>query len=162
LFLSIFTIFMNNKFYFPASTEDEGAELWSSDGTTANTQLFMDINPGTDGSSAFFLPDFFGITNLQGLHTHLYNGKIFFEADDGTNGTELWITDGTVPGTMLVKDINTTGDALGNLTWFYSQSGLYFAASDGINGNELWKSDGTAGGTSMIIDLNPNTGDADP
>ena len=34
------------------------------------------------------------------------NGMAFFAADGGTNGTELWMSDGTETGTVLVKDIN--------------------------------------------------------
>ena len=32
-------------------------------------------------------------------------GKLFFTANDGKNGRELWKTDGTKAGTVLVKDI---------------------------------------------------------
>src|SRR5438876_992683 len=34
------------------------------------------------------------------------NGTLFFSANDGVNGTELWKSDGTDAGTVMVKDIN--------------------------------------------------------
>src|SRR5262245_30345972 len=52
--------------------------------------------------------------------------KIFFTADDGVHGRELWISDGTNVGTTLVRDINpgptdgrvTELTALGNQVFF--------------------------------------------
>jgi len=85
---------------------------------------------------------------------------IFFAADDGTYGNELWKTDGTYTGTMMVKDVNPTGSS--NPSWFTVVSGtVFFAAADGVHGDELWKSDGTITGTVMITDINPS-GDSRP
>ena len=34
------------------------------------------------------------------------NGTLFFAADDGSQPSELWKSDGTAAGTILVKDID--------------------------------------------------------
>jgi len=90
-------------------------------------------------------------------------GRWLFRADDGTTGTELWITDGTAAGTYLLKDINpglgwSSPDgfaALGN--------GLVlFQADDGTTGIELWITDGTTAGTQLLKDIRLGTGSSSP
>ena len=46
---------LNNKLLFSANDAIHGAELWSSDGTSANTSLVKDINPDASGSYPAFV-----------------------------------------------------------------------------------------------------------
>ena len=86
---------------------------------------------------------------------------MFFTADDGTRGTELWATDGTPAGTRLVEDIQP-GDASSAPEGLAAVGDtLYFSADDGTHGRELWRSDGTAAGTEMLVDLRSGGPDAD-
>lgn len=81
----------------------------------------------------------------------------YFSATDGTQGRELWATDGTTAGTRLVRDIRpgSGGSAPRSLTKVGNQ--LYFSADDGTHGRELWVSDGSRKGTHMVRDLASGT-----
>ncbi|QEC68510.1 T9SS type A sorting domain-containing protein [Panacibacter ginsenosidivorans] len=156
-----FAIYMQDKFYFTALNSTNGTELWNSDGTATGTTLFKDIQPGKKSSNAFVFPNITGITDYHQVHNNLYNGKIFMMADNGTNGNELWISDGTDGGTKMVKDVNPgTGAAFDFPAYYYTSKGLYFAADDGTNGTELFKSDGTD--ASMIKDINTGSESSNP
>ena len=66
-------------------------------------------------------------------------GRCIFRANDGTNGPELWKSDGTSAGTVLVKDIRPGASGANPLSLTNVNGTLYFRANDGTNGNELWK-----------------------
>ena len=93
-----------------------------------------------------------GLINVQ--------GNLYLVANDGVHGFELWKSDGTEAGTVMIKDIHPGADGskpridknavIGNE--------FFFAADDGTHGDELWKSDGTEEGTVMVKDINPIEG----
>jgi len=90
------------------------------------------------------------------------NGLLYFTAQGGGKGRELWRSDGTANGTWRVKDIHP--GSVGSHPFFLTAVGqrLYFSADDGDHGRELWTSDGTAAGTTMLKDINPGIGQSYP
>ncbi|MCB9149051.1 MAG: hypothetical protein H6641_09845 [Caldilineaceae bacterium] len=140
--------------FFSLSTTDEqpraGFELWTSKGTSASTTLLKGVysdNGDSDANFGTFIPD---LTEV--------NGTIYFSADDGVHGYELWRTDGTADGTYLVKDLTVGSDS----SWpaHLTQLGdmLYFVNSaDG----SLWQSDGSESGTVLVsesVENQPHSG----
>lgn len=107
---------------------------------SVNIELLADINEG-EGSSA--------IPTQEAVE---FGDHLYFAADDGFAGIELWRTDGTTEGTELVADI-FPGEFSSQPTEFVVyQDELYFAATDG-DGDELWKTDGTDAGTVQVVDV---------
>ncbi|MCB9869909.1 MAG: hypothetical protein H6837_08625 [Planctomycetes bacterium] len=139
--------------YFAADDGVSGIELWRSDGTANGTTLVRDIRVGVAGS----IPRVFGLrARLVATDTH-----VLFAADDGTTGYELWRSDGTNAGTVLVRDISPgPGSAFLFLSPspsdFVASGGLlFFGAYDPALGFEPWRSDGTAAGTFLLRDIVP-------
>ena len=96
-------------------------------GSCPTVSLVKDINLGSVGSDPKELA--------------VFNSRLYFQANDGTNGWELWEYDDT-NDPSLVKDIRSgfNSSAPHQLTVFNGK--LYFAAADSTNGFELWVYDG--------------------
>ena len=131
---------VNGTLFFSAFQPDTGSELWKSDGTEAGTVLVKDISPGPLNSSLT------GLINV--------GGTIFFNAiqrnalyhPESNTGYELWKSDGTEAGTVLVKDI-VPGPGSSDVTPLIGINGvLFFSTIDG----GLWRSDGTEAGTWLL------------
>ena len=144
----VFFTTSGSKLFFVAKTDNEGTELWVTDGTSPGTKMVKDINPGA-GSS---------IGNDQLM---AYNGKVYFGANDGTNGKQLWVSDGTSAGTYMLKSIAPMHTTPANISAVLNGK-LYFAATDGTTGNELWETDGSTAGTVLAADISAGPGNSHP
>ncbi len=141
---TFFTKF-NNSIFFITSRFDSGTKIWRTDGTENGTILIKTIPPG---ESSGINP-----TNFNTTKPIVINNTLFFRADDGVHGTELWKTDGTESGTTLVKDV-TQGIAPTNTTYLVALDNmLYFDVIGQDNVKRLWSTDGTEQGTNVFSNL---------
>ncbi|MDD3322881.1 MAG: T9SS type A sorting domain-containing protein [Paludibacter sp.] len=150
---------VGRKVFFKADTKDSqyGEELWVTDGTTAGTIMLGDINKkvvnDATGATAGAQLDWF---------TNFYNEKLFFNAYSDVTGSEPWVSDGTVEGTHLIKDMNVGLDASGNplgsgtFAARVYKGKVYFRGFDPVYGLELCSTDFTEAGTNMVWDMNTN------
>ena len=136
--------------WFTARTAEFGRELWRVEDSLVPT-LVKDIWPGL-GSGSWKI-------------VHLWpDGRVLLIASDPDHGCELWVSDGSSEGTVLVRDI-APEDRWGG-TCPRSPAPLngtvYFMADDGVHGEELWKTDGTPEGTVLFADLEPGPEGSSP
>ena len=72
---------MGSDIYLIGTDAETGAEVWKSDGTSTGTVRLTDLNPGSENS---VIDNFPFIT--------VANNSLFFVANDGVKGKELWKT----------------------------------------------------------------------
>ena len=157
---------IGDKLIFSADDGIHGREGWLTDGTTSgtirrteNTVNFIDTLYTVGGNGLFKTNG----TEINYIFANLgfnrvsrvteVNGTWFFVANiDAYNLEELWKSDGTEAGTVVVKKFrpNSVNDSYTtNLIASPDGTELFFTANNG-SGFALWKSDGTTTGTVIV------------
>ncbi len=102
-------------------------------------QLVKDINPNG---------------NAEPMRLCNADGNLFFIANDGTSGNELWFSDGTEAGTTLLKNLYTNPNASNAVYFCIMNNKLYFISSKSpLFNTDIWATDGTANGSSIATSL---------
>ena len=138
----------NNVLYFIAPDTVHGYELWRSDGTDTGTYVVKDINVGVNDAFAVW-------TQISTKFLQIFNNKLYFIANDGIHGNELWESDGTSAGTQMVIDLKT-GWKHGAFEPLGSDGiRLYFGGVDNLDSFRLYVSNGSAAGTYPVMNTQP-------
>lgn len=111
-----------DKLYFSADDGIHGYELWSFDGTQA--KMIADLNPTPNpGNGDTFLMD------SSPSELTVFNDVLYFAADDGVHGRELWSYDGNTLKMALDINPGPYGSYLSEFTIYDGK--LYFSADNG-------------------------------
>ena len=85
----------------------------------------------------------------------LVGDTLYFSANDGSSGDELWAHDTSNASTWRVADIRSgTGSSNpGQYMAILVGDTLYFSANDGSSGTELWAHDTSNASTWRVADI---------
>jgi ELWxxDGT repeat protein len=167
-----------DRVYFVANTPSAERKMWVSDGAPEGTHA-IEASPtpnfmaplGTriifDSNGQLWVSDgtesgTFLLANLSRLqYLTQFKGELYFYAWDAAHGLELWKTNGTSPGTVLVKDIRqndtdnlSVQDMDGHAM---TDDWLYFAGINNEGKHSIWRTNGTATGTTQVIAFEPES-----
>lgn len=125
-----------------------GVVLFVAEASSNETSLYR-----SDGTAQGTLPLTGTFTSPRSL-VSLPPDRVVFTAESDA-GRELWITDGSESGTLLLADISPGSDSSMPAALTTSGNLVFFHADDGVHGRELWVTDGTTSGTILLVDIRP-------
>ncbi|MBI4586936.1 MAG: hypothetical protein HY717_23230 [Planctomycetes bacterium] len=135
------------------SSVGPGSDLWATDGTAEGTRLVRKFSPNEQSSCA---PFYFGDSDSS-----IIGGLLYFNADDGIHGRELWVTDGTTAGTRLAADIEAGRGSSDPCSMTAIDGSLYFSATTTEFGRELWVFNPATEELNLVADIVPGPGSSD-
>jgi len=145
---------VGNTLFFTADNGVNGLELWKHEVNTNITSMVRDIHPDPGFAGRLAAP----------RHLTAVGNQLFFTADNGLSGRELWRSDGTEQGARIVRDVNP-GDASSNpYILLVVGNTLYFSAINNSTGRELWRYNSITGTIehSPVADIAPGKASSNP
>jgi len=133
---------LNGKLLFRAFSENYGNELWIKDTPQSTARLLADISVGPEGSAA----------NWDWKGGAVMDGYLYFAANDGKTGDQIWRTDGVSHTEQVTDVLNgyiSELTAVGHTLFFATKSGQTETL-------KLWKTDGSKAGTVTIKNITVN------
>ena len=143
------SVLVGDTIYFSADDGSTGVELWAHNTTNGTTWQVADIWSGTD--SGLTPPSIYTNKPLA----HLIGDTVYFAANDGNDGTELWAHNTSNLTTWQVADISPYSSNPGSASSIHIGDTIYFNADDYTRGNELWAHNASNHTTWLVSDINP-------
>jgi len=129
----------DNKVIYTANDGYHGYEPWISDGTQNNTRMIKDIKLNHT-NDPYAIPD-----GSEPRYFKIFKGRAYFQADT-KYGSQLFVTDGTSDGTVMLTRPGIGGREPSGFVEFNDK--LYFSCQSYIGAApQLWVTDGTVDGT---------------
>lgn len=119
---------VGNSLLFQKEPSPSTYELWRTDGTASGEALVKG-----------------GFTSALRFSSRVTHE--FFLGSHGTEGSGLWVTDGTTLGTKFLCPAQ-------EILWADGGT-VFFSADDNDHGRELWRSDGEPGDCRLVADIRP-------
>lgn len=137
-------IIFKDYMYFLAEDNDNGVELWRTDGTSDNTELVIDTTDLDTGET------FSGnITDSDPQHLRIFNEQILFfrkPLNSNDNRWQLWSTEGTEDTTSELLSLNDVQMMGGRLISGVTEEYFYFLMQNEDNDNQsFWRTRGLSG-----------------
>lgn len=134
---------LGDSLIFMAHGPQEGNELWI-------------LRPGREPTTFYYIRG--GRDSTIARNFFVWKGFVYFQADDGVHGEELWRTDGTAMGTTMVKDIvEAPFEPLSVSQAHPVGDRLFLSGRSASAGRELWVWDDSVQAPRLVRDIAPRS-----
>ena len=130
-----------------------GQQIWSTNGTSAGTELLATVDPGAEPSGGALDPQALA-PSIEGAS--FAAGDAAFVLYSATLGQQLWKSDGATASLVLTLD-SGPGNKNSSTLSFSVNGDSVCATDDGVHGQKIWASDGTTAGTTLVATANSGT-----